>query len=327
MGRKISIIIPVYNTEKYIERCIASVLRQTYQNIEIICVDDGSTDRSGMLLDLLAQKDERVHVIHKENEGVTEARNLALTYASGEYIGFVDSDDYLEATMYEELLHVMEEKNVDIAACGYYMAYDSCVRKAENRKSVPEDVQKTEDFLIYIYERDMYKGVAGYLWTRLFKSSLIKNRDGNLLVTFKKEFLGADDIAFIADVNMRCGTVAYIDKPLYYYYQREGSIVHDEREQLNTLFWIEAYEYVIRRYCKFDEKVLDFIKRMYVFRCGKLLEYAMRIKEKDKMVLLGEKIRRYLDVYVRTNLNAMDRVKWIVDLIVQSEKESSVINP
>ena len=108
MRKKISIIIPVYNTETYIERCITSVLGQTYQNIEVICVDDGSTDKSGIILDRLAQTDERLFVIHKKNEGVTEARNLALNYVSGEYIGFVDSDDYLEETMYDcymQLLH------------------------------------------------------------------------------------------------------------------------------------------------------------------------------------------------------------------------------
>lgn len=320
MSKKISIIIPVFNTEKYIKRCIESVLRQTYQNIEVICVDDGSTDTSGIILDKLAQMDERLFVIHKKNEGVTEARNLALEHASGEYIGFVDSDDYLEETMYEELLNGVGENDVDIVTCGYYMAYDSYVRKAVNYKPVPEGIQKIEDFLIYIYERDVYKGVAGYLWTRLFKRDLIKDHEGRLLISFKKEFLGADDVAFIADVNMKCKTIIYIDKPLYYYYQREGSIVHDEKKQLDTLFWIKAYEYIIEQYSHTDEKVLDLVKRMYVFRCGKLLDFAMQIDEKEKIDILRKKIKRYLDVYVKTNLSTMDRIKWIVDMIVQSEK-------
>lgn len=319
MGKKISIIIPVYNTEKYIERCITSVLGQTYQNIEVICVDDGSTDKSGIILDELALADERLSVIHKKNEGVTEARNVALEYVSGEYVGFVDSDDYLEPTMYEELVRGMEESGADIVTCGYYMAYDSCIKRAENRKPVPKSIQKIEDFLVYIYERDVYKGVASYLWTRLFKRSLLKDDDGNLLVTFKKEFLGADDIAFIADVNMKCKSIIYIDKPLYYYYQREGSIVHDEKEQLNTFFWIKAYEYLMEQYSEADEKVLNLIKRMYVFRCGKLLEFAVQTNKEESAALLREKIKRYLDVYVKTNLNAMDRVKWIVDMLVQSE--------
>lgn len=319
MNKKLSIIIPVYNTEKYIERCLTSVLGQTYQNIELICVDDGSTDRSGIILDQLARTDERMTVIHKKNEGVTEARNIALEYVSGEYVGFVDSDDYLELTMYEELVHAMEESDADIVTCGYYMAYDSYIKRAENYKPVPTGIQKIADFLIYIYERDVYKGVAGYLWTRLFKRGLLKDDDGKLLISFRKEFLGADDVAFIADVNMRCRTITYVDKPLYYYYQREGSIVHDKKEQLNALFWIRAYEYVIEQYRGADEKVLDLIKRIYVFRCGKLLEFALQINEEKSIDALREKIKRYLDVYVKTNLNAMERVKWIVDMMIQVE--------
>lgn len=320
MRKKISIIIPVYNTETYIERCITSVLGQTYQNIEVICVDDGSTDKSGIILDRLAQTDERLFVIHKKNEGVTEARNLALNYVSGEYIGFVDSDDYLEETMYEELLKAIEESDVDIVTCSYYMVFGTHVEKVENHKPVPEGVQKIENFLVYIYERDIYKGVAGYLWTRLFKHDLIKDYQGKSLISFKKEFLGADDVVFIADVNKKSRTIMYVDKPLYYYNQRAGSIVHNEEEQLNNLFWIMAYEYVIEQYVNAEERVLDLIKRMYVFRCGKLLEFAMRVNAEERIIVLREKIKRYLDVYVRTNLNTMDRVKWIVDMIIQSEK-------
>lgn len=319
MGKKISVIIPVYNTEKYVERSIRSVLNQIYQNMEVICVDDGSTDRSGMILDQIAEEDERMVVIHKVNEGVSAARNLALEKATGEYIGFVDSDDYINPAMYFELVSAIEKSEADIATCNYYMAYASHVERAMNGRPVPETPVKIRDFLIYIYERDVYKGVAGYLWTRLFRSTLIKEGKGNsLLVQFDNRFLGADDVAFVADVNMRAKTIVYVDKPLYYYYQREGSIVHDEQKQFDTFFWIKAYEYLIEKYTKHgvNENVLDMIKRMYVFRCGKLLEIARNMEDKEKTDMLSEKIRKYLEVYVRTNLNQMERVKWIVDMMV-----------
>ncbi len=319
MDKKISIIIPVYNTEKYVERSIRSVLGQTYRNMEIICIDDGSTDHSGAILDRLAAEDERMIVIHKVNEGVTEARNLALEKATGEYIGFVDSDDYINPAMYSELVSAIEKSEADIATCNYYMAYDSYAERTRNYRSVPETSMNIRDFLIYIYERDVYKGVAGYLWTRLFRSSLIKKKyESSLLVQFNNQFLGADDVAFVADVNMRARTIIYVDKPLYYYYQREGSIVHDEKKQFDTLFWIKAYEYLIDKYTEHEvnEDVLDMIKRMYVFRCGKLLEIARSTGDKEKTDMLSEKIRRYLEVYVRTNLNQLERVKWIVDMMV-----------
>lgn len=319
MEKKISVIIPVYNTEEYVERSIRSVLKQTYENIEIICVDDGSTDHSGDILDRLAEEDERMVVIHKRNEGVTAARNLALEKATGEYIGFVDSDDYIDPAMYYELVSALEKGKADIATCNYYLTYDSHIERARNCRPVPEVAINIRDFLIYIYERDVYKGVAGYLWTRLFRSSLIKGEIGDsLLVRFNDRFLGTDDVAFVADVNMRTGKIIYVDKPLYYYYQREGSIVHDEKKQYDTLFWIKTYEYLIEKYtkCEVNENVLDMIKRMYVFRCGKLLEIARNMGDKEKAELLLEKIRRYLEVYVRTNLNQLERVKWIVDMMV-----------
>lgn len=319
MEEKISVIIPVYNTEKYVERSVRSVLEQTYQNMEVICVDDGSTDHSGAILDRLAEEDERMVVIHKANEGVAKARNLALERATGKYIGFVDSDDYINSSMYSELVSAIETNNADIATCSYYMAYDSYVERAINYRPVPERPMDIKDFLIYIYERDVYKGVAGYLWTRLFRSSLIKEEKGNdLLVQFNNQFCGADDLAFVADVNMRAKTIVYVDKPLYNYYQRKGSIAHDEKKQLDTFFWIKTYEYLIEKYTmeEVDKNVLDIIKRMYVFRCGKLLEVARDVGDKEKENLLLGKIRNYLDVYVKTNMNQLDRVKWIIDMIV-----------
>jgi len=315
--KKISIIIPVYNTEKYIERCITSVLDQTYQNIEVICVDDGSTDRSGIILDELSKSDRRLLVTHKQNEGIAKARNLALESATGEYIGFVDSDDYIEKTMYSELVQAMEESCADIATCSYYMAHNSRIDIVRNGKKVPEGIQDIREFLVYIYERDTYKGVAGYLWTRLFRSSQIKNDKGELAVKFNNEFTVAEDVAFIADMNMRCKTMIYVDKPLYYYCQREDSSVHDEVGQLSSFSWIRAYEYIIAKYSRLniDEAVLDLVKRMYVFRCGRLLELALRLNDNKKAYLLAEKVEKYLDIYVKTNLQYIERIKWIVDIL------------
>lgn len=317
MNKKVSIIIPVYNTEKYIERCITSVLAQTYQNIEVICVDDGSTDKSSFILDRLSKKDERLLVIHKKKEGIAETRNLALDSATGEYIGFVDSDDYIEETMYSELVQTLEDSCADIATCNYYIAHDSHIDIARNYKKVPEGIQNIKEFLIYIYERDTYKGVSGYLWTRLFRSSLIKNDKGELTVKFKKELLVAEDVAFLADIHLRCKTIIYVDKPLYYYYQRNNSVVHDEIYQLNSFSWIEAYEYLIDQYGKLEinRDIIDMIKRMYVFRCGRLLETALKWNNYEKALLLAEKAENYLEIYVKTNIQHIERIKWIVDML------------
>jgi len=317
----ISIIIPAYNTEDFIERCIRSILAQTYTNLEIICVDDGSTDHTGAILDTLAKEDERIIIIHKKNEGVTQARNIGLQRAKGDYIGFVDSDDYISESMYQELLNAIQTHNTDMATCGYYMQFANEVRIAVNQEVVPVASMEIKKFLPYIYERDKYKGVAGYIWTRLFKRELLKDKNGELLVQFKKEYLGADDIVFVAEANIHSKTIIYVDKPLYYYYQRENSIVHDLEKQYNTFYWIKAYEQVIKIYSEnqTEEAVLEMLIRMYVYRCGKLLEIAVEKNDKEKKKQLRDKIKNYFVCYVKTNMEHLERVQWLVNLLVDEE--------
>ena len=114
MEELISIIVPVYNVEKYLEKCVDSIINQTYKNIEIILVDDGSKDNSGKICDIIKEKDERIKVIHKQNGGLSDARNAGLKIAKGTYIGFVDSDDYIAEDMYQTLYSLSKEKNADI---------------------------------------------------------------------------------------------------------------------------------------------------------------------------------------------------------------------
>lgn len=127
----ISVIIPVYNVEPYLRKCLDSVICQTYRNLDIIVVDDGSTDDSGQICDEYQNMDDRIRVFHKKNEGLSSARNLGLQYVKGEYIGFVDSDDFIDEDMYESMLHEMKE-DVDIVICGRRI----CFPKEMHQKSI-----------------------------------------------------------------------------------------------------------------------------------------------------------------------------------------------
>ena len=118
----VSVIIPAYNIEDYIGRCLDSVLSQTYKNLEILVVDDGSSDCTGEILDDYEKKDQRIRVIHKENGGVSSARNIGIEAATGDYIGFVDGDDLMEPEMYKTLVNLLKEENADIAHCGHASA-------------------------------------------------------------------------------------------------------------------------------------------------------------------------------------------------------------
>lgn len=318
---KVSIIVPVYNTEKYIERCVSSIGSQTYQNIEIICVDDGSTDNSGKILDSLAEKDARIKVIHKKNEGVTAARNAALNMVTGDYVGFVDSDDYIEKEMYELLVKAMVKNGVDIATCKYYFDFNGVIKAAVNKKEVPDTPVSIAAFLPYIYERDIFPGVAGYLWTRLFRRNVIIDEEGIPNIKFKAEYGGTDDIVFVAEANMRSNGIIYLDRPLYYYFQRDGSIVHDGKTQLATLHWVKSYEKILEIYDEYhvSEEVMELIRRMYVYRCGKTLEMAIAENEKEKTVILKKKISEHLLSYFNSNIEHLDRIKWIVDLMLTEE--------
>ena len=117
--KKISVIVPAYNMEKYIERCLDSLIGQTYHNLEIIVVDDGSNDQTGILCDRYAKKDPRILVVHQENQGVSQARNVGLSRATGDYIGFMDSDDYIDPNMYQSMQSRMTD-DIDVVACNFF---------------------------------------------------------------------------------------------------------------------------------------------------------------------------------------------------------------
>lgn len=121
----ISIIVPIYNVEKYLPKCIESIINQTYTDLEILLIDDGSTDNSGLICDKYASIDNRIRVIHKKNGGLSDARNVGLDICKGKYISFIDSDDYIELTMYEKMIKIMINQKVDIVSCNYNHIYNN----------------------------------------------------------------------------------------------------------------------------------------------------------------------------------------------------------
>ena len=166
----VSVIIPAYNIEDYIGRCLDSIILQTYKNLEIIVVDDGSRDHTGEILDNYAKKDRRIKVIHKENGGVSSARNKGIEAAEGDYIGFIDGDDFIEPEMYKILLDLLEEENADIAHCGYQMVFPDRVDYYHNTGK--KKIQTTEEGLKDLLSGEM---IEPGLVNKLYKKELIKN--------------------------------------------------------------------------------------------------------------------------------------------------------
>ncbi len=215
MSNLISVIVPVYNVEKYLDKCIKSIVNQTYQNLEIILIDDGSTDESAKICDLWAEKDERITVIHKANGGVSSARNMGLEHASGDYIGFIDSDDFIENDFYELLLNNMNEYNADVSRCIYRYAYDDGHTKASD--------ELNEDIVVFDNNIDVLNDLhnSGHksvvLWNKLYKASILKN------VRFDELLKVGEDVVFNYFAFKKANRMVCQDIPKYNYRMRECS--------------------------------------------------------------------------------------------------------
>ena len=217
---KVSVIVPIYNVEKYLDRCMQSLLNQTLKEIEIILVDDGSPDNCPQLCDAYAKKDLRIKVIHKQNAGLGFARNSGIDRANGEFIAFVDSDDYIETTMYENLYNEAIQSNSDAVFCGF---------KTETKKDIWEDSKEIEvrtewngnnvyEFMLDMVASAPYqkkeRKYSMSVWHSIYKSSVIKNN--NITFHSEREIL-SEDIPFQIDFLKRAKKVVYLPIIGYYY--------------------------------------------------------------------------------------------------------------
>lgn len=235
----VSVIVAVYNIEEYLPRCIDSILAQTYRNLEIILVDDGSTDSSGSICDNYAQKDRRIKVIHKKNGGLSDARNAGLDKASGDYIGFVDGDDWIDEDMYRAMYEACEKEKAQIAACRYKQITRSGIIDASAGNSV--SLSKAEALEIYVCGDERYL-IYNSVWSKLFAKELI----------FGMRFpvgKNSEDIMFTTKAFCKMERLAYLDKAYYnYVLDREGSIMNEkagERRIKDEIpFWREQIAYI-----------------------------------------------------------------------------------
>ena len=210
----ISVIVPVYNVEKYLDRCVESIVNQTYTNLEIILVDDGSPDNCPQMCDAWAEKDSRIKVIHKENGGVSSARNAGIDSATGEYIGFVDSDDTIDENMYEVLKNSIVKEHVQLSVCGY---------KYNNKEYIPDKVKivDSESALLLMFDNN-YKAFEGFSVNKLYINSIIKNSG----IRFLDSYMVCEDTLFNFNYIKLCTNVVLIDYCGYNYFIREDSATH-----------------------------------------------------------------------------------------------------
>lgn len=231
----ISVIVPIYNVEKYISKCVTSILQQTYKNLEVILVDDGSKDESGQICDEFSKDDSRVVVIHKENGGLSSARNAGLDIARGKYISLIDGDDYIHPQMYERLLQILQKEKADIVSCNFKMLDEN---EKVPIKKYDTSIDKNE------YTTIIGRKIYWQLWLR----------DNETIVQctklFRKEIfehcrypIGKlhEDVYMIHQQLEKCHKIIYVNEELYYYVQRSNSIMHRE-SYVGIRDAVEGYE-------------------------------------------------------------------------------------
>ena len=304
---KISLIIPVYNVEDYVGKCLDSVIKQTYKNLEILVVDDGSTDDSGKICDEYAKKDSRIKVFHKDNGGNTAIpRNVGLSNMTGEYVGFVDSDDWIEPDMYEKLYNAIN--GVDVAVCSYFKDTISGSQEIENMKKIREHVISTQNMLIYPLMRNYYMGFCGYVWNKLFKAELF---DG---LRFDESIKYASDVLTYTELIKR-GNVkgTYIEKPLYHYIvSRAGAVTKSESYNVKTD--------ILRSYRGIEELLPDkdkyWARGFYCYHASVVAELARKKRDKKMLAKMQKEINASYGDYRRTNRRFPQKWKDIKDLSI-----------
>ena len=213
----VSIIVPVYNVKEYIPRCLDSLISQTLKDIEIIAIDDGSTDGSSSILDSYSAKDERVKVIHVENGGVAKARNIGLDNAKGEFVGFVDSDDFVDCQMYENLLKVALETKSDFVQC-QFDGIDNSLSISAITKQETTVIDNQSEIIELFFDGIIEASVCNKLYNRSILSQ----------IRFPTGWSFAEDFNFNVRFIFECRRIALINDVLYHYYYRGDSASHEE---------------------------------------------------------------------------------------------------
>ena len=235
---EISIIVPVYNCEKYIEKCINSILNQTFKDLELILIDDGSSDKSGEICEEFKQKDSRVKVIHEKNSGVSIARNVGINIAKGKFIGFVDSDDYLSSDMYEFLYENLKNSSADISVCGIMNCF---------LKRLPNgDIKEEQTLQSSMCKKGILSGEQAF--AEALKSRIFSVNPVNKL--FPAKFLKnerfpanktSEDAFLIPKILAKANRVVYDTTPKYFYVRHLGSITTSDFKESDWSV-VEAFE-------------------------------------------------------------------------------------
>ena len=315
---KVSIIVPIYNVEKYLRECIDSILNQTLKEIEIILVDDGSPDGCPAICDEYAAKDNRIKVIHKQNGGYGSAINRGLLEASGEYVGIIESDDYADLRMYELMYNKIIEKEAEVVVCDFFYLDDS-ENKVMRRWTYDKNVLFDENECFNLQRSPSIINKAAYPWKNLYKKTFL---DINC-IKMKEDGLGSyEDQPWNADVLSKAKIISYVNIPLYYYRQdvtssstnigKKSMINYLKRRNQARISLIEngAFTEDVKEYfylCAYHGSLFFYTKIAKEFK----KEYYNQMKELFKLSLLDKISFKYFSKKIKANYNVIMKYSFL----------------
>lgn len=299
---KISVIVPVYNVEAYLERCVRSLMGQTYANLEILLVDDGSKDNSGTLCDELAREDDRIRVIHKENGGLSSARNAGIDAATGDYFAFVDSDDWIEPSAYQWMMETAKKFDAPMVCAGRYDVDGDTGEKTVGLCPEKEEVISGAELAGRIFTWDHLDSAA---WDKLYRAELFR------AMRYPVGRIN-EDIPVTYRLGLLAGKVALCPKPVYNYYQRQGSITISAFSEKRFHFprnTAEVYDYVIKNYPEIGDKAR--------YLRARSLAYTLQAMEIDE----GDAPAKYPEEYQQLKGQLREHVGFICTSSLFSSRE------
>lgn len=246
----ISIVVPVYNVEKFIVKCLDSIIHQTYRNLQIILVDDGSSDHSGAICDQYQNKDVRIQVVHQQNKGVSNARNVGLSLVKGKYVAFCDADDWLEPDMYEYLHGLLQNTDCNIASCGAWM------ESSENKTAIGYATKQlhlnVKDAIAALHVRSQ---LNGWMCTKLFETAVVQN------LFFDEDLKVCEDYIFQCDAIEKSRGVVCGTETKYHYIQRKSSVSNNGYTQEFEKGLIATKQYIDRYIQLYPDKKRDLMAK------------------------------------------------------------------
>lgn len=261
---KVSVIVPVYNVQKYIEKCLNSLVNQTLEDIEIIIVNDGSTDASKYIIEQYKEKYDNIKYYEKENGGLSDARNYGLQFATGKYIAFLDSDDYVDQNLYKRMYEKAQKEDSDMVECNFYWVYDKKTKKDIGQR--------------YKGKKQMFEKARVVAWNKLYKKEMLDKAK----IEFPKG-LRYEDVEFFYKLIPYIERVSFVKEPLIYYVQRKKSIVNTQNEKTKDIFTV--LENVISYYK--ENNLYEEYKEVIEFTFTRLIlcsSFKRMCKIKDKVM-------------------------------------------